>query len=253
MISIVIRVKNEIDTLPLLIESLKNQTYKNYEIIVVDNESTDGTFEYASAHADTVVTITSKEFSHAKSTNLGIQQAKGKYVYITNGRSMPTSIFMLETAKRILDKNYKVAGIFGNVKVHKDKKRRNYTELWFDNLTYLLLSRKYKEIQRFYPGLLQTISCMIRTDLAKEYPYEEMASKGGEDILFGLKMINKGYKVAFHPDLNVYHSHGGKNLNTINRYLSYSKMAREAIIKSSGKTPIPTRIIKTTKKIITSL
>jgi len=46
-ISIIIPCRNEEKRLPKLIESLKNQTYKNFEVIVVDDGSEDGTRELA--------------------------------------------------------------------------------------------------------------------------------------------------------------------------------------------------------------
>ncbi len=46
-ISVIVPCRNEENRLPKLIESLKNQTYKNFEVIVVDDDSEDGTQELA--------------------------------------------------------------------------------------------------------------------------------------------------------------------------------------------------------------
>ena len=46
-ISIIIPTKNEEDFLPLLLKSIKKQTYSNYEIIVADAGSSDNTKEIA--------------------------------------------------------------------------------------------------------------------------------------------------------------------------------------------------------------
>ena len=47
MISIIITTKNEEKNIKNILESLKQQTYKSVEIIVVDNNSTDKTKEIA--------------------------------------------------------------------------------------------------------------------------------------------------------------------------------------------------------------
>jgi len=47
MISVIIPVFNEEKFLPRCLESLKNQKFKDFEIIVVDNNSTDKTAEIA--------------------------------------------------------------------------------------------------------------------------------------------------------------------------------------------------------------
>ena len=44
--SIITVVKNEISKIGLTIKSLKNQSFKDYEHIIFDGESTDGTSEF---------------------------------------------------------------------------------------------------------------------------------------------------------------------------------------------------------------
>jgi len=56
MISVIIPTRNEEKYLPRLFESLKNQTYKDFEVIVADASSTDGTVKIAQDFAAQVVT-----------------------------------------------------------------------------------------------------------------------------------------------------------------------------------------------------
>lgn len=57
MISIVIRCKNEKQYLRDLVDLYKKQDFKDYEIVVVDNESTDGTQQYCAAEGLVLVKI----------------------------------------------------------------------------------------------------------------------------------------------------------------------------------------------------
>jgi glycosyltransferase involved in cell wall biosynthesis len=54
LVSIIIPTKNSARTIQACLESCKDQTYQNIEIIVVDNFSTDGTFEIAKKYTDNV-------------------------------------------------------------------------------------------------------------------------------------------------------------------------------------------------------
>jgi glycosyltransferase involved in cell wall biosynthesis len=54
LVSIVIPTKNSARTLEKCLVSIKNQAYENIEIIVVDNYSTDGTYEIAGKYTTKV-------------------------------------------------------------------------------------------------------------------------------------------------------------------------------------------------------
>lgn len=66
------------------IESFKNQTYQNVELIIVDDCSKDGSWEYVQRYVegDTKVTVfqLEKNGGAAAARNYGIKQAKGKYL-----------------------------------------------------------------------------------------------------------------------------------------------------------------------------
>lgn len=62
------------------LQSLKNQTYPNIEIIVVDNFSTDKTVGIVKNMG---VTVYQKGPERASQDNYGVEMAKGKYVFIT--------------------------------------------------------------------------------------------------------------------------------------------------------------------------
>src|SRR5919202_5218895 len=78
LVSIIIPTKNSSKTLKLTLQSVANQTYSNYEVIIVDNYSTDNTLELARQYT-TKVYIEAPERS--AQVNFGIRKAKGKYIY----------------------------------------------------------------------------------------------------------------------------------------------------------------------------
>lgn len=78
LVSIVIPTRNSADFLERCLRSIKNQTYSNIEIIVVDNYSSDRTREIARRYADLVLL---KGPERTAQVNFGVKHARGKYVY----------------------------------------------------------------------------------------------------------------------------------------------------------------------------
>lgn len=79
LVSAIITTKNSSRTLSLLLQSLKDQTYKNIEIVVVDNASSDATQEIASKFTSKVYV---KGPERSAQRNFGAQKAKGQYLFI---------------------------------------------------------------------------------------------------------------------------------------------------------------------------
>ena len=95
--SIIIPALNEEVALPLLLEDLANQTFKNFEIILVDGHSEDKTVEKAKGFAKKLprLTITnSKQRNVSTQRNLGAKVAKGKYLFFNDADNRLPSYFL---------------------------------------------------------------------------------------------------------------------------------------------------------------
>ncbi|MEM4680606.1 MAG: glycosyltransferase, partial [Nanopusillaceae archaeon] len=82
LVSIIIPTYNSEKTIAKCLESIKNQSYKNIEVIVVDRFSKDKTAEIAKSFDVKVFQIKAKERSEQK--NFGVKMAKGKYIYLVD-------------------------------------------------------------------------------------------------------------------------------------------------------------------------
>lgn len=85
LVSIVIPLYNAENYIEETLLSIVNQTYSNYEAIVVDNASTDSSLDIVNKIAEnlnnmTVICCSSNSGGPAKPRNLGIDAANGKYV-----------------------------------------------------------------------------------------------------------------------------------------------------------------------------
>ena len=79
LISIIIPTLNSEKTLEQCLKSIKNQSYQNYEIIIVDGGSEDKTVEIAGKFNARVINANIKNMS--KQTNIGISNSDGLYIY----------------------------------------------------------------------------------------------------------------------------------------------------------------------------
>lgn len=80
LISVIIPNYNYANFLGEAIESVLNQTYKNIEIFVVDNESLDSSLKVASKYQDFIIIIKKQHGGVSSARNLGLSSAKGSYI-----------------------------------------------------------------------------------------------------------------------------------------------------------------------------
>lgn len=82
LVSVIIPCFNSKSTLHKSVDSVLAQTYKAYEIILVDDASTDGTAALVSSLASATIkaVVLAKNSGAAAARNAGILQAKGKYI-----------------------------------------------------------------------------------------------------------------------------------------------------------------------------
>ena len=91
LISIIIRTKNEENWIGLCLRSIKSQSYKNYEVIIVDNNSVDYTIEKAKSIIHDISICKIDENKPGKALNLGIENSKGKYIVCLSAYCIPVT------------------------------------------------------------------------------------------------------------------------------------------------------------------
>ena len=94
--SIIVRTFNEEKYLGNLFDAFDKQTYRDFEVIVVDSGSYDRTWEIASKLADQALRISSADFTFGFSLNQGIRAAKGKYIAIISAHTLPVDEHWLQ-------------------------------------------------------------------------------------------------------------------------------------------------------------
>lgn len=109
LISIIIAVYNSEKTILRAIKSILNQSYKNIELIVIDDGSTDNTLEEINKIEDSRIIVASqKNLGPGAARNYGIKLAKGDFIAFCDADDKLNENIIEEFVKLIKDKYYDV-------------------------------------------------------------------------------------------------------------------------------------------------
>ena len=196
LVSIIIRTKNEEKWIGSCLRATCNQTYKNIEIILVDNKSSDLTLTRAKEYPVKVVTI--DNFLPGKAINMGIKASAGEYLVCLSGHCVPTNDTWLE--KLIYDlKDPNVAGVYGR------QEPLSFTSD-IDKRDLLITFGMDKKIQ-IKDSFFHNANSAFRRDVWDRYPFDEEVTNI-EDRVWGQEIIIAGMKIIYEPEASVFHWHG---------------------------------------------
>src|SRR5437867_2765840 len=115
--SIVIRAFNEERWLPEVLTAIDRQTYRDFEVLLVDSGSLDRTRDIAAAHGAHIIRLRSEDFTFGHSLNLGIHTARGSFIAIISAHAIPTDERWLERLITPL-REPQTAMVFGGQRGH---------------------------------------------------------------------------------------------------------------------------------------
>ena len=195
--SIIIRTFNEEKRIGNLLETIRSQDYKDYEIILVDSGSTDKTLEIAKRFRVKITEIESHNFTFGYSLNVGCAKAKGKYLVFVSAHVLPqTNQWLGNLVAAFQDE--KVGMVYGSQTGSGESK---FSEM--------------RDFQRLhYPN---NANSAIRKKLWQKHHFDEYLF-GLEDVEWARHISSDGFLVHFEPRAGIYHIHNEKWAQIFNRY-----------------------------------
>ncbi len=158
LVSVIIPTYNRAHTISRAIDSVLNQTYKNIELIIVDDASIDNTIEIIKNINDKriISIIHDKNKGISAARNTGIRLSKGKYVAFLDSDDEWDAQMLLETINNIENRKIDIVFSYGEIIMN------NYNIIigrqeWINKVS------KEEFLKRFYSGnLIYTQGIVIK-------------------------------------------------------------------------------------------
>ncbi len=219
-ITIVIRTKNEARWIDSCLFAVSQQDYPEFEIVLVDNDSTDGTLDIARKYDIKVLRIPDSEFNYSRALNLGIRAGRGELVAILSGHCIPVNELWLAHLVMNFQDSLTVA-CYGRQEPLPDTSPADKRDLW---ITFGL-DRKVQKKDYFF----HNANSMIRKSVWEEVPFNEKIH-GVEDQDWAKKILNNGSRIVYEPLAAVFHHHGihhGGNEERVARVVSIIELIQQ--------------------------
>jgi len=204
--------------LPLIEECLSvllaQETSWPFEILVIDSDSTDGTLELACSLPIRVIEIQPHEFNHGDTRNLGVREAKGKFVVNLVQDAIPDNMQWLARLVAAAESDG-VAGSYGRelprtsdtalVRLHMAQALGQKLEPMRQELPSDRTWLELNPWDRFQLSSFRDTCSCLRREVWLDHPYKRIHY--GEDLDWGKRVIQAGYALVYEPRAAVYHSH----------------------------------------------
>ncbi len=192
--SIIIPAYNEEVTISGCIGSMLNLNYPNYEVIVIDDGSSDSTFDEASKFSCKKVKIVKqKNTGKPGAINTGIRNASGDIVITVDADSKLDPDVLKWIAIRF-SKNPRLGAVAGNVKIDKPSGVLKILQS-LEYTTAINLGRKSQSLFHcvmIVPGALAAIKKKVLEEVGG-FPQDTFA----EDFDITMKILEAGYHVEY--------------------------------------------------------
>ena len=187
-ITVLLSVFNDEKYISEAIESILNQTFEDFELIIIDDCSTDGTIEVINSYKDSRIRliINEKNIDITKSLNKGLKSARGKYIARHDSDDVSTPE-RLEKQFNFLENNKDYAAV------------GSYTETIDEDSNLIRLLRCETSAEEIYYNLsyrnnLTSSSIMFVKEIIHDIGSYDESSSNSEDHEFWFR-ISRKYKI----------------------------------------------------------
>ena len=198
-ISVIIPVYNGEKFLPGCLDALVSGSYRDYELIVVDDCSTDRSVEISRAKGARVLK-TSRQSGPGGARNLGAQEARGEVLFFVDADVVVKPDTLERVAANFMD-HPEVASVFGS---YDDEPAEKNFISQYKNLFHRFVHQQARsEAETFWAGcgaIRRDVFLAVDGFDAERYPRPAI-----EDIELGYRMRSRGHRILLDKQLQAKH------------------------------------------------
>ena len=170
-------------------ESIVNQTFQDFQWIVVDGASTDGTLDILKEYSNRIdILISEPDKGIYNAMNKGIRLVNGEYINFMNGGD---EFYDNNVLKNVYESNNNKDVIYGGINIIDNSENGN---------VIVNIPTTIPDKRKFYQWSIHHQSTFIKTNVQKKYPFNEQY-KICADYDFFVKILFKGYTFAIIPTI----------------------------------------------------
>ncbi len=227
-VSIIIVNYNGKQLLEKCLESLFKINYENFEVILVDNNSTDDTVEFVTKNYPSVIIIkldSNKGF--AEPNNIAAKITKGDFLLFLNNDTVVTPNFISEMIK-VIENDKKIA-ICQSLLLKQDGSIDSSGD-FIDELGVVYNSKtKRSDIRKISSA--RGASMLVRKKIFEKLGYfDESFFVSFEDVDFGWRCWISGYHVVLVPNSIVYHK-GSQTIKEMKENIAFHGFKNQLSMK----------------------
>ncbi len=222
-VSVIIPNFNGRKFLKTCIDSVKKQNYSSYEVIIVDNGSSDGSVQYIHENYPELILIQNKKnLGFAAAVNQGIKSSSSKYVFLLNN-DVELEVDSISNLIKCIEKDENIFAVSSKMICYNDRGKMDDAG---DEYTILGWTRKVGDGKSpdLYVTERETFSAcagaaLYRKSILSEIGYfDENFFAYLEDVDLSYRARIRGYKCVYCPDAVVYHFGSGTSGSRYNEF-----------------------------------
>lgn len=212
-VTVVMNFYNEEKYLSQAIESILNQTYSDFELLLVDDASTDMSHEIAHSYTDSRIRIIRNQTNQglAYSRNVGMREARGEYIAFADADDY-SACNRIEQEVKCLDENKEVLAVscWSNY-IDEDGRLIEYEPS-------ILMDEHEVKASFLVSNPFSNPGSMIRRDVFEKYKiFQKEELRVSQDYFFWLQVLEVGSLKIIPEKLLFYRVHNSKAQQNMNK------------------------------------